>query len=147
MIKTLWWFARDVNQVEGTTSQSYYDFTGEETGSSMGTRAGDFFKTCSITLNSNERVMALDPLYYRLVQPHINYIENVPDEFIYMYSFALTPQKHAPSGGINLSRIETTELVFHFTATLAKSYDLFVVASGYNVVSVRSGVASVLFAS
>ena len=147
MVKSLWWFARDVTKVNGQVSQDYFNFEGEETGASMGTRASDFFKTCAITLNSNERVKALDPIYYRLVQPHICYLENVPDEFIYQYNFALTPQKHAPSGGINLSRIETTELVFNFTNTLANSYDLFVIAVGYNVVSIRAGVASVLFAS
>lgn len=143
MVKCLWWCARATDKA---ASLDYFDFTGYEDGSEYGSREGDLFHTAQITLNNNERVKPHDPLYYRLVQPHVHYVENVPDEFVYMYSFALYPQKHAPSGALNHSRIENAHLVLK-TKALTTDMEFFLYGTNYNIVTIKAGVHSILFSS
>ena len=146
MVKALWWVGRAASRTEGDNCD-FFDFSGFETGAEWGTRENDLFATAELTLNNNDRVGELDPLYFRLVQPHISYIENVPDEFIYMYSFSLQPQKHGPSGAVNMSRIERVELHLNLSVAPTENMDIFVFALNYNVVSIKSGVSSLLFSS
>lgn len=144
------WFGRKQNFLSddaATWYLQYYNFSGEETGDTMGTANGDFFSTAQITLNSNERVMALDPKYYRLVHPVNVSHTNAYKEFIYSYSFALEPEKLNPSGTLNCSRIENIHLNLKFSKALVHAYDFFVFAINYNVVRISSGVSSVSFSS
>ncbi len=144
------WFGRKQNfDTDATTSWylQYYNFSGEETGTTIGTANGDFFSTAQITLNSNERVMAMDPKYYRLVHPSNVSHTNVFKEFIYCYSFALEPEKLNPSGTLNCSRIENIHLNLKFSSALDYAYDFFVFAINYNVCRISSGVSSISFSS
>jgi hypothetical protein len=146
------WFGRKQNFAdESKKGESYYlqyyNFSGEEDGTTMGTANGDFFATAQITLNSNERVMALDPKYYRLIHPVNVSHTNAYKEFIYSYSFALEPEKLNPSGTLNCSRIENIHLNLKFSKALVHAYDFFVYAINYNVVRISSGVSSVSFSS
>jgi len=146
------WFGRKQNFADSSNSANswylqYYNFSGEEDGTTMGTANGDFFSTAQLTLNSNERVMALDPKYFRLIHPTNVSHTNVFKEFIYCYSFGLEPEKLNPSGTLNCSRIENIHLNLKFSKALAYAYDFFVFAINYNVVRISSGVSSVSFSS
>lgn len=146
------WFGRKQNFADASNSDQswylqYFNFSGEEKGTTMGTANGDFFSTAQITLNSNERVMALDPKYFRLIHPVNVSHTNAFKEFVYCYSFALEPEKLNPSGTLNCSRIENIHLNLKFSTALQAAYDFFVFAINYNVVRISSGVSSLSFSS
>lgn len=64
---------------------------------------------CRLLLNNSNRWEEREGRYFRLVQPFQHHT-NVPDKFIYCYSFAAQPQDIQPSGTCNFSRIDSTVL-------------------------------------
>ena len=62
-----------------------------------------------LLLNNANRWEAKEGRYFRLIQPYQHHT-NIPDKFIYCYSFALQPQDIQPSGTCNFSRIDSTRL-------------------------------------
>ncbi len=155
MVKELVWYGRKSDQfstnVVATNKHcmQYFNFQGEEDGTSFGTAVGDLFKTAQISINNNVRVQAMDPKYYRLVHPRNVNHTNVPKEFVYCYSFALEAERQNPTGTINASRIENLSLLLNFTKDtgLTTGVDLFIHGVSYNVVSIRSGTGSLLYSS
>ncbi len=149
MVKELLWVVR---KESNKTLKEYYNFAGDESGATMGAPQHDAFKTASLHFNNNERLMAMDPLYFRLVQPRMHHT-CIPSEPVYSYSFALKPEAHAPSGTVNMSRIETIDLKLNFTnqtglsTGLTEVTELIVFAINYNLVSISEGVCSRAFAS
>jgi hypothetical protein len=72
--------------------------------------AKNLSKTAKLTLNGNDRFAQRDGKYFNLVQPYQHH-ENVPsNKGINVYSFALKPEEHQPSGTLNMSRIDTATL-------------------------------------
>ncbi len=69
----------------------------------------DPVRTARLLLNNANRWEQREGRYFRLVQPYQHHT-NVPDRFIYCYSFALQPQDIQPSGTCNFSRIDSTVL-------------------------------------
>ena len=143
MVTELIWMMRKTAE---KTALNYYNFSGEETGATIGAPQYDAFSKAAIYLNNNERLMQMDPIYFRVVQPRMHHT-CLPREFIYSYSFALQPELASPSGAINMSRIENVELRLEFTSALTQGFDLLVYASNYNMVSIKSGICSLAFAS
>jgi hypothetical protein len=87
-----------------------------------------------IRLNGQDRFNERDNTYFNYVQPY-QHFECKPDLGINVYSFALKPAEHQPSGSCNLSRIDNVNLevtpVANGTITVyAFSYNVFRVASG-----------------
>jgi hypothetical protein len=66
-------------------------------------------KQARLLLNNANRWEAKEGRYFRLIQPYQHHT-NIPDKFIYCYSFALQPQDIQPSGTCNFSRIDSTRL-------------------------------------
>jgi hypothetical protein len=63
----------------------------------------------SLRLNNQNRIYPTEGRYFRLVQPYQHH-SNVPDSFVYSYSFALHPEDAQPSGTCNFSRIDNASL-------------------------------------
>jgi len=61
---------------------------------------------------------------------------------INVYSFALKPEEHQPSGTCNFSRIDTAKLQFSASATLANIY-----AVNYNVLRIMSGMGGLAYSN
>ena len=61
---------------------------------------------------------------------------------INMYSFALKPEEHQPSGTCNFSRIDTAKLQFDASVTVANVYAL-----NYNVLRVMSGMGGLAYSN
>jgi hypothetical protein len=61
---------------------------------------------------------------------------------INMYSFALKPEEHQPSGTCNFSRIDTAKLQFDASVTVANIYAL-----NYNVLRVMSGMGGLAYSN
>jgi hypothetical protein len=61
---------------------------------------------------------------------------------INVYSFALEPEEHQPSGTCNFSRIESAQLIFSADTYISNIY-----AVNYNVLRIMSGMAGIAYAS
>jgi hypothetical protein len=102
--------------------------------------------SAKLLLNGQDRFAARDGLYFSLVQPFQHHTTPVVASTtattaggggINVYSFAIKPEEHQPSGTLNFSRIDTA--VLQLTSSTAG--DLHVYALGYNVLRVMSGMA------
>jgi hypothetical protein len=72
---------------------------------------------------------------------------------IYLYSFALKPEEHQPSGTCNFSRIDTATLVMELAGDINinpdedSTYDVRVYAVNYNILRVMSGMAGLAYSN
>jgi len=94
--------------VANTAAKEWFNFSGLEP------LQDDAFLTNRLLLNSSDRYSARDPHYFRQVVPKRVH-SRIPDKQIYVYSFALHPEQIDPSGSINFSRIDNTEMRFTLT--------------------------------
>jgi len=70
----------------------------------------------------------------------------VPDNFIYLYSFALRPEEHQPSGTMNASKIDDIVLSMRFPAALSTDQrSISVFAINYNVLRIIGGLGGLAF--
>ena len=97
--------------------------------------------TAKLQLNGQDRFSEREGSYFDLVQPFQHHTRN-PDTGINVYSFALRPEEHQPSGSCNFSRIDnaTLQLVLsNATVEGTKTAKVRVYATNYNVLRVMSG--------
>ena len=66
-----------------------------------------------------------------------------------VYSFALKPEEHQPSGTCNFSRIDSTRLSFNklYAGTSADAINLVVYAVNYNVLRIMSGMGGLAYSN
>ena len=98
--------------------------------------------TALLQLNGHDRFQVREGAYFNLVQPYQHHT-NIPAVGINVYSFALQPEQHQPSGTCNLSRIDNTTLlltVSNNAVGLNLSSTVRVYATNYNVLRVMSGI-------
>lgn len=98
-----------------------------------------------LQLNGHDRFAEREGSYFNLVQPFQHH-ENVPSsKGINVYSFALQPESHQPSGTLNMSRIDAAVLNVHTTVATAAKLKVF--ALSYNVLRVMSGMGGLSYSS
>jgi len=98
-----------------------------------------------LILNGNDRFYDRDGDYFNLVQPFQHH-ENVPNNRgINVYSFALKPEEHQPSGTLNMSRIDTATLDLNFNSTQPDLLSVFAV--NYNVLRILSGMGGIAYSN
>ena len=98
-----------------------------------------------IMLNGNDRFATRKGDYFSLVQPYQHH-ENTPDENhkgINVYSFALKPEEHQPSGTLNMSRIDTA--VLSLSSRVAGTIHVYAV--NYNVLRILSGMGGLAYSN
>jgi hypothetical protein len=77
----------------------------------------------------------------------------IPQNGIYLYSFALKPEEHQPSGTCNFSRIDTATLVLEMSADITvnastdATWDVRVYATNYNILRIMSGMAGLAYSN
>ena len=91
-----------------------------------------------LQLNGHDRFQERLGSYFNLVQPYQHHT-NVPSTGINVYSFALEPEKHQPSGTCNFSRIDSAVLQLQLTPKAARGSKIRVYAINYNVLRIMSG--------
>ena len=105
--------------------------------------------TFKLVLNGQDRFSEREGSYFDLVQPYQHHTRN-PDTGINVYSFALRPEEHQPSGSCNFSRIDnaTLQLVLS-NATVAgtSTAKVRVYATNYNVLRVMSGMGGLAYSN
>jgi len=129
-------------------------------------------KDCKLVLNGNDRFYQRTGKYFNLVQPFQHHT-NVPHNAgINVYSFALKPEEHQPSGTLNMSRIDTAVLNINFEAASENTthfftgttyteyagtkpangynpsnYTIYVYAVNYNVLRILSGMGGLAYSN
>jgi hypothetical protein len=102
-----------------------------------------------LQLNGQDRFSEREGTYFDQVQPWQHHTR-APDTGINVYSFALRPEEHQPSGSCNFSRIDnaTLQLVLS-NATVAgtATAKVRVYATNYNVLRVMSGMGGLAYSN
>lgn len=114
-----------------------------------------------LQLNGHDRFQERLGSYFNLVQPYQHHT-NVPATGINVYSFALKPEEHQPSGTCNFSRIDTAVLQLQLTQKSVSgcgtagsqsginnvaSAKVRVYATNYNVLRIMSGMGGLAYSN
>jgi len=105
--------------------------------------------TAKLQLNGQDRFSEREGSYFDTVQPYQHHTRN-PDTGINVYSFALRPEEHQPSGTCNFSRIDnaTLQLVLsNETVGGEETAKVRVYATNYNVLRVMSGMGGLAYSN
>jgi hypothetical protein len=105
--------------------------------------------TAKLQLNGQDRFSEREGTYFDLVQPYQHHTR-APDTGINLYSFALRPEEHQPSGSCNFSRIDnaTLQLVLsNATVEGTNTAKVRVYAVNYNVLRVMSGMGGLAYSN
>ena len=98
-----------------------------------------------LQLNGNDRFAKRDAKYFTHVQPYQHH-ENIPDgKNIHVYSFALKPEEHQPSGTLNMSRIDTATAMVGTDGNNTGSLQMYAV--NYNVLRILSGMGGLAYSN
>ena len=98
---------------------------------------------CLLQLNGNDRFAARDGGYFNYVQPYQHHTNIPTNRGINVYSFALKPEEHQPSGTLNMSRIDTAVLSMSST----KAGTIHIYALNYNVLRIMSGMGGLAYSN
>ena len=100
-----------------------------------------------VTLRINNEILIDDdqPVsrFVRAYESHTN----MPTGNLYMYNFALDPEKLAPSGTLNMSRTPYPMLEIKLTSVAASNTKIRVYAKNFNVLETRDGLGGLAFSS
>ena len=105
--------------------------------------------TAKLQLNGQDRFSEREGTYFDLVQPYQSHTRS-PDTGVNVYSFALRPEEHQPSGSCNFSRIDnaTLQLVLsNATVSGTSTAKVRVYATNYNVLRVMSGMGGLAYSN
>ena len=105
--------------------------------------------TAKLQLNGQDRFSEREGSYFDVVQPYFAHTR-APDTGINVYSFALRPEEHQPSGTCNFSRIDnaTLQLVLSNAAVEGtKTAKVRVYAVYYNVLRIMSGMGGLAYSN
>ena len=105
--------------------------------------------TAKLQLNGQDRFSEREGTYFDLVQPFQHHTRT-PDTGINVYSFALRPEEHQPSGTCNFSRIDnaTLQLVLsNATVGGTNTAKVRVYATNYNVLRIMSGMGGLAYSN
>ncbi len=105
--------------------------------------------TAKLQLNGQDRFSEREGSYFDVVQPFQHHTR-APDTGINVYSFALRPEEHQPSGTCNFSRIDNAVLQLVLSAAAISgtaTAKVRVYAVNYNVLRVMSGMAGIAYSN
>ena len=138
--------------IAGTVSNGLTDagvFVLAETALNMHCWGENPVVTCKLQLNGQDRFSEREGTYFDLVQPYQHHTRN-PDTGINVYSFALRPEEHQPSGTCNFSRIDNATLQLVVSAAAiggTQTAKVRVYATNYNVLRVMSGMGGLAYSN
>jgi len=107
-------------------------------------------KTAKFTINGLDRFDDKDAAYFNLIQPYQHHT-NSPREGVYVYSYALYPERSNPSGHMNASMISNLQMVLTMEPRILEAnkpeytYELVMYALHQNIFSLMSGIGSIKF--
>jgi len=148
--KELVWVAK----AKGTTLRNarWYDYSDmdvkDDNAVVPNDKAKNPFEDAILQLNGNDRFAIRKGSYFNLVQPYQHHTNVTANPGINVYSFALKPEDHQPSGTLNMSRIDTATLmvttVDKMQILINRSTDKTMDYSGINIYAVNYNVLRIL---
>ncbi len=105
--------------------------------------------TAKLQLNGQDRFSEREGTYFDQVQPWQHH-SRAPDTGVNVFSFALRPEEHQPSGTCNMSRIDnaTLQLVLsNATVEGTNTAKVRVYARNYNVLRIMSGMGGLAYSN
>ena len=142
-----------------TTGNRWFNYSG----TSGATTDIDSFTTALLQLNGHDRFSVRFADYFRKVQNYEHHTrvprvgkdldaDDARNQYIYSYSFALSPEEHQPSGTCNFSRIDNAVLQLKYGADTGFSaqtaaMNLNVYAVNYNVLRIMSGMGGLAYSN
>tara|TARA_B110000208_G_scaffold135662_1_gene164070 strand:- start:169 stop:1350 length:1182 start_codon:yes stop_codon:yes gene_type:complete len=113
-------------------------------GNICGSYPTGFEDTLQLKLNGHDRFAARPLSYFTRTQVWENHSGEggFIEASIAVYSFALKPEEHQPSGTCNFSRIDTAQLSFGATSA---AFDIYAV--NYNVLRIMSGMGGLAYSN
>lgn len=122
----------------------------------------DVFATHKLVLNGNDRYPERDVGYFNLVQPY-NHFPSIPPKGINVFSHALQPAEHQPSGTLNYSRIDNSTNIMKYPDNptdlrgnspggddligTPTTWDFVGYAVNYNVLRIMSGMGGLAYSN
>ena len=100
-----------------------------------------------IQINGHDRFSIRDGKYFNLIQPYQHH-SNIPSTGINVYSFALYPEDHQPSGSCNFSKVDTSNLMFTLTkesVALQRKCNIRIYAINYNILKIDAGMGRIAY--
>ena len=128
-VKELIWVARE----SGSTKNTWTTYKG--------------ISSAKLQLNGNDRFAVRDGAYFTHVQPYQHHTNIPVDKNINVYSFALKPEEHQPSGTLNMSRIDTSTLQMTVTGANSATGEIMIYAVNYNVLRILSGMGGLAYSN
>jgi hypothetical protein len=120
------------------------------------TPASSPFQDAILQLNGNDRFSVREATYFSYVQPYQHHTNIPTNPGIHVYSFALKPEEHQPSGTLNMSRIDTATLMLNVKkdvknnanpAAQAEFSGINIYAVNYNVLRILSGMGGLAYSN
>ena len=100
-------------------------------------------KDAILYVDGKERFERKKYQYFKLIQPYQRHT-NIPNSWIYLYSFAFEPEKIQPTGTCNFSKIDNSHFIFNISKYLINP-TLNIFATNYNIFIVKNGLGGVLY--
>ena len=152
-------FNHPVKELVWVVQPNWYNNCSVMTSLAAGTRLlpftynyGSVYKQ-TLQINGQDRLDSRYGNYFSTVQPFQHHSGFALQADIYMYSFALRPEEHQPSGTCNFSRIDTATLVMEMEGnsiideSTDMTRDVRVYAVNYNILRIMSGMAGLSYSN
>ena len=123
------------------------DVAGPDNFAFYGLNSANPVATAKLLLNGHDRFAERDGEYFSLVQPNAHHTCIPGDAGINVYSFALKPEDHQPSGTCNFSRIDNAKLNLTFSPNNIAAGVIKVFATNYNVLRIMSGMGGLAYSN
>ena len=145
-------------EINRETGNRWFNYSGND-----GAVDKDSFTSALLQLNGHDRFSVRFADYFRKVQNYEHHtrcprvgkdldIDDARNQYIYSYSFALSPEEHQPSGTCNFSRIDNAVLQLKYGTdtgftgqTVAMSLNVYAV--NYNVLRIMSGMGGLAYSN
>ena len=97
-------------------------------------------------IDGQDRMEMRNGKYFRLVQPYQRHTSVPEDTYIYVYSFALNPEKHQPSGTFNFSCVDSCLFEVTLNEGITRPV-LQMFATNYNILRIMNGMSGVAYSN
>jgi hypothetical protein len=170
-VKELIWVFQDARATDCATATQLADtFTGATNAiNTLPFQYSDIVNRCRLQLNGQDRFDERYGDYFWRVQPYQHHTGGAYDRSVVsgskliaspapnpinVYSFAIQPEEHQPSGTCNFSRIDNATLVFDSVTTAGASYptkatpfNFRLYAVNYNIFRIMSGMGGLAYSN
>lgn len=141
-IKELYWTYRTNI---ATQNNDYYNYGNILNSNTVNEQIIEPFTNVQLKYNGNNRFELLPAVFFRLYQQYKHH-SSFADAYVYVYTFALEPEDHQPSGTCNFSKLDDVR----FNFTMCPNIDEGIVnvyAVNYNVLRIQQGMCGIMFSS